>query len=79
MKADSAVDSALNGRSGRGRKKFVVLNASRDALESIVGLNANNLREATDVHIPGLRYLARERQHNFHRSAGCEIGGNREI
>jgi hypothetical protein len=68
-------------RSGRGRggKKFVALNASRDAFAAVVWLDPYDLREATDVHIAGHGDLARQGENKFNGTSSFKIRVDQKI
>jgi len=69
---------AQSGR-GRGGKKFVALNASRDAFAAVVWLDPYDLREAADVHIAGHGDLARQGENKFDSTFRFKICVNQKI
>jgi len=64
---------------GRGGKKFVALNAGRDAFAAVVWLDPYDLREATNVHIAGHGDLARQGKNKFKGTSRFKIGIDQKI
>src|SRR6202044_3986203 len=62
----------FRGRSGRGGKKFVTLNAGGDAAAPLLIFDAQHARVAADVNIARKGDLLRQSQDEFDRAAGFD-------
>jgi hypothetical protein len=68
-------------RSGRNccGKKFVAVDARRDASAAVMRFDTYDLRETPDMHIASHGYLSRQRKDEFDGTSHLKIGVNQEI
>jgi hypothetical protein len=64
---------------GRGRKKFVAVDASRDAPAAVVRLDPYDLREAADMDIAGHGDFSRQGKNKFDDSSRLKIGVDQKV
>ena len=70
--------SPRSGRSCSG-KKFVAFDARRNASAAVMWLDADDLREAPDMHIPGHGNLSRQGKNKFDGTSHHKIGVDQKI
>jgi hypothetical protein len=66
-------------RSGLGGQEFVPVDPGRDPAPPIMGLDAHNLGEATDMDVAGHRDFPRQRENKFNGRARFKLGVNHKI
>src|ERR1700730_17067043 len=71
-------ESLRSGR-GRGRKKFVAIDARSDDSAAIMWFDPDDLREAADMHVAGQGNLSRQGKNEFDGPTRFKIGVDQKI